>query len=44
VFTDVIFTLEPEHVKRVLATDFDNFEKGEHYVCCAFEYELMHLR
>ncbi|KAJ2917131.1 hypothetical protein MD484_g3285, partial [Candolleomyces efflorescens] len=32
VFTDVIFSLEPEHIKRVLATDFDCFGKGERHI------------
>ncbi|RXW17453.1 hypothetical protein EST38_g8392 [Candolleomyces aberdarensis] len=32
VFEDCIYTLEPEHVKRVLATDFDNFPKGERHI------------
>ncbi|KAJ2921173.1 hypothetical protein H1R20_g15922, partial [Candolleomyces eurysporus] len=32
VFEDSIYTLEPEHVKRVLATDFDNFPKGERHI------------
>ncbi|KAK7445176.1 Protein kinase alk2 [Stygiomarasmius scandens] len=28
-FTDRIFTAEPEHIKAFLATQFDHFEKGE---------------
>ncbi|KAL5494824.1 hypothetical protein ACEPAI_286 [Sanghuangporus weigelae] len=28
---DKIITMEPEHIKAVLATEFDNFEKGDHF-------------
>ncbi|KAF7982986.1 hypothetical protein HWV62_24590 [Athelia sp. TMB] len=27
---DMIFTTEPDHIKSILATDFNNFEKGTH--------------
>ncbi|KAF5332143.1 hypothetical protein D9611_008194 [Ephemerocybe angulata] len=30
-FADTVFTLEPDNVKRLLATDFDNFVKGERF-------------
>lgn len=26
---DAVFTVSPEHIKLVLATDFNNYEKGE---------------
>ncbi|KLO18687.1 cytochrome P450 [Schizopora paradoxa] len=28
---DQLFTTEPEHIKQVLATEFNNFEKGEEF-------------
>ncbi|KAF7967691.1 hypothetical protein HWV62_33339 [Athelia sp. TMB] len=28
---DMIFTTEPDHIKSILATDFNNFEKGEKF-------------
>lgn len=28
-FADTVFTIDPANVKRILSTDFDNFQKGE---------------
>ncbi|KAH7882561.1 cytochrome P450 [Phlebopus sp. FC_14] len=30
-FNDMLYTCEPEHVKAILATDFDNFVKGNNF-------------
>ncbi|KAG2011341.1 cytochrome p450 [Coprinopsis cinerea AmutBmut pab1-1] len=30
-FADTIFTVEPEHVKLILSTDFNNYVKGERF-------------
>ena len=27
-FADTLFTIDPAHVKRILSTEFENFEKG----------------
>ncbi|KAH7885026.1 cytochrome P450 [Phlebopus sp. FC_14] len=30
-FNDMLYTCEPEHIKAILATDFDNFVKGDEF-------------
>ncbi|KAG1750532.1 cytochrome P450 [Suillus paluster] len=32
---DIILTTEPQHIKTILATDFDNYVKGVHHRCSA---------
>ncbi|KAI5895522.1 cytochrome P450 [Schizophyllum commune H4-8] len=38
-FTYRVFTIAPEHVKAILATQFDDFEKGKHL--CSILYPLL---
>jgi len=42
-FTDIVYTIEPHQVKRVLATDFENFEKGERFCSLSHTRNLTDL-
>jgi hypothetical protein len=30
-WSDIVFTTNPDHIQRILATDFKNFVKGERF-------------
>ncbi|KAH8108380.1 cytochrome P450 [Phellopilus nigrolimitatus] len=34
-WSDALFTTEPAHIKQILATEFNNFEKGDQFISAA---------